>query len=80
MLGWICEKMATQESAQGGDKFFISNPTGLCVVGEDCLIAVGNGSWDNTRTFDPSNKGERLGEEPNTLVQHAQYTGGSSNG
>jgi hypothetical protein len=22
MLGWICEKMATQESALGGDMFF----------------------------------------------------------
>jgi hypothetical protein len=43
MLGWICEKMVTQELAPRGDKFFASNPTvvgnmastcsGSCVAG-----------------------------------------------
>jgi hypothetical protein len=39
-----------------------------CVLGEDCLTAVGNGSWDNAHTSNPPSRGERLGEEPRTLV------------
>jgi hypothetical protein len=90
MLGWIHEKMIIQESAQRGGRFFASGSivTGNgalacndpCVPCEDCSTVVRNGSWDNAHTSDPSNRGERLDEESNTLVQHAQCTGGSSNG
>jgi hypothetical protein len=66
MLGCICEKMATQESTPTGGRFFAFGPTNLCVVGWDCSTVANNGFWDNTRTSDSSNKGERLGEEPST--------------
>jgi hypothetical protein len=90
MLGWICEKMAIQESTLRGGRFSASNSIAIrndafacndmCVLGRDCLTAAGNGSWDNAHTFDPSNRGEKLGREPNTLVQRAQRMGGSLNG
>jgi hypothetical protein len=31
-------------------------------------LPLGMGSWDNAHTFDPFNRGKRLGEEPSTLV------------
>ncbi len=78
MLGWIREKMATPESALGGGKFSASNSTivgndvlaynDLCALSGDYSIAVRNSSWDNAHTSDPTSKGKRLGEEPNTLV------------
>jgi hypothetical protein len=90
MLGWIHEKMATQESALGGAKFFASSSTAigndalacndLCTLYEDYSIVARNESWDNTHTSDLSSRGERLDEKPNTLVQCAQCIGGSSNG
>jgi hypothetical protein len=90
MLGWTREKMAIQELAPRGGKFLafgliaVGNSTSAysdpCVPGGDCLIAVENGFWDNAHTFDSSSKGERLGGKPNTLVQRAQCTGGSSHG
>jgi hypothetical protein len=50
----------------------IGNGTSACndpwAPGRDCSTAVGNGSWDNTHTFDLSNKGKRLGGKPNTFV------------
>jgi hypothetical protein len=63
--------MATQESALKGGKFFASGPIGPFVTGGDYSIVARNSSWDNTRTSNSSNKGERLGGEPSTLVQHA---------
>jgi hypothetical protein len=90
MLGWICEKMAIQESALGGGKFSTFGSTAAgngastcnnpCTPGEDCSIAVGNGLWDNAHTSNLSNRGERLGGEQSTLVQCAQCTGGISDG
>jgi hypothetical protein len=87
MLGWICEKMAIQESTLGGGNFFASGSTivgngvstysDLCALGEDCLTTTRNGSWDNTHTSNSSNRGERPGRKPSALVQHAQHTGGS---
>jgi hypothetical protein len=78
MLGWICEKMATQESTSGDGMFsaFGSTVAGngasacrdLCTLGKDCSTAVGNGSWDNAHTSDLSSKGERLGRRPSALV------------
>jgi hypothetical protein len=78
MLGWIHEKMVIQELALGGGKFctFGSNVVGNdtlacsnpCAPGKDYLIAVRNDSWDNAHTFDLSSRGERLHEEPSTLV------------
>jgi hypothetical protein len=54
MLGWIREKMATQESTLGSGKFFASGSTlarnsalaynDPCVLSEDCSIATRNGS------------------------------------
>jgi hypothetical protein len=44
---------------------------------EDYSTAVRNNFWDNAHTSDLSSRGERLGREPNALVQHAQCTGGS---
>jgi hypothetical protein len=57
MLHWICEKMATQELALGGGRFFVSGSTVVivvgnsastcndpCALGEDCSIAIRNGS------------------------------------
>ncbi len=71
MLGYFREKMATQESAPGGGRFFafgliVAGNNALicsdsCALGEDCLIAVGNGSWGNAHTSDLSSKGERPG-------------------
>jgi hypothetical protein len=82
--------MATQESTPGGGKLFASGSTivgngasacnGMCVGGGDCSITAGNSSWDNAHTSDLSSKGEKLGGEPSILVQHAQRTGGSSDG
>jgi hypothetical protein len=82
--------MATQELIPKGGRFFASDSTvagngssacsDLCAPSGDCSTVVGNGSWDNTHKSDPFNKGERLGGEPNTLVQCAQRTGGSSYG
>jgi hypothetical protein len=82
--------MATQESARRGGRFSTSSSTvtgngalacnDLCARSEDYSTAVGNGSWDDAHTFDPSNTGQRLGGEPSTLVQRAQHTSGSSNG
>jgi hypothetical protein len=90
MLGSIREKMATQKLALGGDMFFASDSTAvgndtsvcnsLCVAGEDCSTIAGNDYWDNAHTSDPSSRCERLGGEPNTLVQCIQHTCGSSNG
>jgi hypothetical protein len=81
--------MAIQELAPRGGMLFafgstvIGNGTSvyndLCTASEDFSIAVGNGSWDNTHTFDLSSRGERLGG-PSTLMQCAKCTGGSSNG
>jgi hypothetical protein len=53
---------------------------GPCALGGDYLTTAGNGYWDNAHTFDPSSRGKRLGEEPSTLVQHAQHTNGSIDG
>jgi len=90
MLGWICEKMAIQESTLGGGRFSASNSTIVrngastyndsCAPGENYSTVVGNGSSDNTHTFDLSTRDERLGGEPSTLVQRAQHMGGSSDG
>ncbi len=78
MMGWIREKMATQESTPGGGRFFTSSSTvagngasicnDLCAPSEDYSIATKNGSWDNAHTFDLSSRGERLGGKPSTLV------------
>ncbi len=38
LLGWIYEKMATQESTLGGGRFFTSGPT---AVGNDALACSG---------------------------------------
>jgi hypothetical protein len=79
--------MATQKLTLGGGRFSTSNSTVVgndtstcidsCAPGEDYLIAIGNGSWDNAHTSDPSNKGQRPGRELNALVQHAEHIGGS---
>jgi hypothetical protein len=54
MLGWIREKMATQESTPGGDKFSTSDSTVVgngasaysdpCALGEDCSTVARNDS------------------------------------
>jgi hypothetical protein len=90
MLGSILEKMATQESTPGGGRFSASSSTATgndasaysdpCAPGEDYSTATRNDSQDNTQTFDPSNKDERLGGEPSTLVQCAQCTSGNLDG
>ncbi len=90
MLGWICEKMATPESAPRGGKFFASGSitarnsalacSDSCIPAEDCSITARNSSWDNAHTSDPSSRGKRLGRKPSILVQRAQHTGGSSDG
>jgi hypothetical protein len=87
MLGWIHEKMATQESAPGGGRFFtfgstvVGNGALACsdpyVPGGDYLITAKNNSWDNAHTFDPSSRGEKLSGEPSILVQCAEHTSGS---
>jgi hypothetical protein len=86
----MLEKMAILESTLGGGRFFASGSTVarnsalICsnpyVPGKDCSTVFGNGSWDNAHTSDLSNMGKRLGNKSNTLVQHAQHTGGSSGG
>jgi hypothetical protein len=86
---WLL-KNQPQESTPGGGRFsafdstLVRNGTSACsdpcVLCRDCSIAAGNSSLDNAHTSDPSSKGERLGGEPSTLVQHAQSTGGSSDG
>jgi hypothetical protein len=73
MLGWIHEKMATQESALRGDTFFTSGSivvgngalacNDLCVPNEDYSTVVGNNSWDNAHTSNLFNRGERSGRE-----------------
>jgi len=90
MLGWIFEKMATQALAPGGGRFFASSSTvagngastcnNPCALSEDCSTAAGNGSWGNTHTFDLFCMNERPSREPCALVQHAQRTGGNSDG
>ncbi len=82
--------MVILESTLRGGKFFASGSTtagnnvstynNLYALGRDCLTAARNGSWDNAHTFNPSNRGRRLGGEPNTLVQRTQCIGGSSRG
>jgi hypothetical protein len=64
MLGWIREKMASQELAPRGDKFSIfgsivvgngaSARSDPCALGEDCSTIVRNSSWDNAHTSDSS--------------------------
>jgi hypothetical protein len=54
MLGWICEKMATQESAPRGGKFSTYDSTVIgngasacsdpCAPSKDCSTAIRNGS------------------------------------
>jgi len=54
MLGWICEKMATQELAQGGGGFSASSSivarngtsacSSLCITSGGYSTAIGNGS------------------------------------
>jgi hypothetical protein len=50
MLGWICEKMATQKLAPRGGRFFASGSTivrnnaSACAFQEDYSTDVGNGS------------------------------------
>jgi hypothetical protein len=78
MLGWIREKIVTQESTPRGGRFSAcgsitarngaSTCNDPCIPSGDCSIAIGNSSWDNAHTFNSSNRGERLGGEPNTLV------------
>jgi hypothetical protein len=82
--------MTIQALALGGGMFSASGSTvagngtstcsDLCALGKDCSIATGNSSWDNAHTSNPSSRGERPGKEPSPLVQHAQCTGGSSDG
>jgi hypothetical protein len=82
--------MAIQESTPGGGKFSTSSLiavgngalacSNLCIPSKDCSTVVGNSFWDNAHTSNPSSRGERLGGESSTLVQHAQRTCGSSNG
>jgi hypothetical protein len=82
--------MAIPESALGGGKFSTSGSTTVgndvstcnnpCVPGGDCSIVVRNSSKDNAYTSNPSSRGKRLGGKLNTLVEHAQRTGGSSRG
>jgi hypothetical protein len=82
--------MVIPESILGGGKFSTLSSTiarngtlaynTLCALGEDCSTAARNDFWDNAHTFDPSNRGKRLGEKPSTLVQCAQCTSGSSDG
>jgi hypothetical protein len=79
--------MILLESTLGGGRFFASSSTiagnsasicnNPCAPGGDYSTAVGNGSWDNTHTSDSSNRGKKLGREPNTLVQCTQRTNGS---
>jgi hypothetical protein len=82
--------MATQELALGGSRF---SAIGLSAAGNDSLaysdlcalgggysIATRNDYWNNAHTSNPSSRGERPGEKPNTLVQRAQCMSGSSNG
>jgi len=82
--------MATLELAPRSGKFStygsitsgngVSACNNMCVLGEDCLTIVGNSSWDNAHTFDPSSKGKRLGREQSILLQRTQHTSGNSNG
>jgi len=90
MLGWIREKMAILELAPRGGRFStfgsitVGNGASIyndpCAPSGDYLTTARNSSWDNTHTSDPSSRGKRLGGKPSTLVQHAQRTGGSSDG
>jgi hypothetical protein len=69
MLGWIREKMDTQESTPRGGRFFASGSiivgndalacSNPCVLGENYSVAVSNSFWDNAHTFDSSSRGER---------------------
>jgi hypothetical protein len=73
MLGWICEKMATQALAPGGGRYFAFGSTIVgndalacsdpCAPSEDCSIATGNNSWDNAHTSNSSSTGERLSRD-----------------
>jgi hypothetical protein len=90
MLGWIHEKMATQKLARRSGKFSAFGSTAarngtlaynnLCTLGGDCSTAARNGSWNNAHTSNSSNRGERLGGKPSTLVQCAQRMGGNLDG
>jgi hypothetical protein len=82
--------MVTPKSASRGGKFFASNSITVgngastcsdpCAPGGDYSTIIGNSSWDNAYTSDPSSRGKRLDREPSTLVQHTQRTGGSLDG
>ncbi len=82
--------MATQESTPKGGRFFTSGSTIVkngtsacnypCAPSENYSTAAKNSSWDNAHTSNPSNRDERSGRQPSVLVQHAQRTGGSSDG
>jgi hypothetical protein len=90
MLGWIHEKMATQELAPKGGRFSTYGSTttksgalacsDLCAPGRDYSTTATNGSWDNAHTSDLSSRGERMGGEPSILVQCAQHKGGNLDG
>ncbi len=58
----------------------VSTCCDLCVLGGDCSTVDKNNSQDNAHTFDLSSRGEKLGEQPITLVQCAQRTSGSLDG
>ncbi len=51
-----------------------------CALGKDCSTIANNDSYNNTHTYDSSNRGERPSRKPNALVQCAQRIGGSSDG
>jgi len=70
----LCAPSENSSTVVGND---ISACNDLCAPSEDCSTAVRNGYWDNAHTSDPSNRGERLGEESSTLVQHAQHRVGA---
>ncbi len=86
-MGWIYEKMTTQESTLGGGRFFasgsivigngVSTCSDPCIPSKDYSIIVGNGPCDNAHASDLFSRGERLGREPSALVQHAQHKSGS---
>jgi hypothetical protein len=73
MLGWICEKMATQEPTLRGGKFFASNSTIVgnyastcndpCIPSEDYSTNQPGGWGPTPSRFSPHNveckKGER---------------------
>jgi hypothetical protein len=90
MFSRIHKKMVIQKSTSKSDKFFASssivakNDTSICkdsrTVSKDYSTASENDSKDNAHIFILSNRGEKLSEEPSTLVQCAQRTSGSLDG